>query len=455
MRTIRVEALARVEGEGALHVAMRGGRIEQVRLDIYEPPRFYEAFLRGRDFTEVPDITARICGICPVAYQMGACHALEKAAGVFEQVDPPIRTLRDLLYCGEWIESHILHMFLLHLPDFLGYESAISMAEDHAPTVRSALRIKKLGNRILATLGGRAVHPVGVCLGGFYRAPDASQMAALLPEVRACLDEMCEMTVWLASALEYPDLERDYEFVALSGNGDYPMNLGRICSSAGLDIDQEAFAEVIEERQVPHSTALHAVIRGRGAYMVGPLARLNLNAERLHPRAAELLPRVCDAVGKALPWRNNFLSLPARALETVHALARAADILAAYQPPPRSRIPVPPRAGVGGHGTEAPRGICWHRYQTEADGTIAAARIIPPTSQNQLTIEEDLRVLAERLIDVPDEQAALRCEHLIRNYDPCISCSVHFLRFRRTWADDQVDAPPAGEGHGEGGCDGR
>jgi sulfhydrogenase subunit alpha len=337
-----------------------------------------------------------------------------------------------VLYCGEWIESHVLHMFLLHLPDFLGYESAISMAEDHAALVKRSLRIKKAGNDLVAMLGGRSVHPVGVCVGGFYKSPDAATAAKLVPELNACLDEMCELTLFLAEQVKYPVLERDYEFVALCPGDEYPMNLGRIKSNKGLNIDQEEFGRVAEERQVKHSTALHALLKDRGPYLVGPLARLNLNAQKLHPRAAELLPKVCAAVGKTLPWRNNYFSLLARSLETVHALALAADLLAGYVPPFRCRVPIVPRAGIGGHGTEAPRGICWHEYRTEADGTIASARIIPPTSQNQATIEADLRELATEIVELSDEQATLRCEHLIRNYDPCISCSVHFLKVTRT-----------------------
>ncbi len=432
-RTIRVGALARVEGEGALHIEMKDGMPDAVRLEIYEPPRFYEAFLRGRDMHEVPDITARICGICPVAYQMGACHALERALGAFNMIDPPIRTLRNLFYCGEWIESHVLHMFMLHLPDFLGYESAISMAEDHAPIVKQALGIKKLGNELVGLLGGRAVHPVGARLGGFYRAPDEADARALLPRLRVALDQMSELTLFLAEQVEYPDLERDYEFVALCPEDEYPMNLGPIRSNKGLAVEQNDFGNVIEEVHVEHSTALHSVIKGRGPYLVGPLARLNLCSDRLHPRAAELLPKVCESVGRTLPWSNNFLSLPARALETVHALALAHDIIENYERPTRSYVPVEPRPGVGGHGTEAPRGVCWHRYRTDRDGTILEARIVPPTSQNQMTIEDDLRLLAERLADVDDERAALQCEHLIRNYDPCISCSVHFLKLERSW----------------------
>jgi len=442
-RTIRVEALARVEGEGGLHLAMRDGEVEEVRLNIFEPPRFYEAFLRGRDFREVPDIVARICGICPVAYQMSACHALERAMGLFDEIDPDIRKLRNLFYCGEWVESHVLHMFLLHLPDFLGYESAISMAADHREVVQRSLRIKKAGNAILAVQGGRSVHPVGACVGGFYRPPNEAEVAELRPELEHCRDDMCELVLTLANLVEFPELDRDYEFVSLVAEDEYPMNLGRIKSNKGLDVDQREFGEAIEEQQVAHSNALHAVVRGRGSYLVGPLARLNLNAEKLHPKAAELLPKVCDKVGRSLPWRSNSLSLLARGLEVVHALALAVDLLARYRPPARSFVPIAPCAGVGRHGTEAPRGLCWHEYRTEDDGTIAAARIVPPTSQNQGSIEEDLREVAPQVADLSDEEATLRCEAVIRHYDPCISCSVHFLKLtREARHPDQGDHDP-------------
>jgi coenzyme F420-reducing hydrogenase alpha subunit len=431
-RVIRIEALARVEGEGALDLTYVDGRVETVQLRIYEPPRFYEAFLRGRHFQEVPDITARICGICPIAYQMGACHALEKALGVFNQIPPPVRALRNLFYCGEWIESHVLHMFLLHLPDFLGCESALSVGAAQLPLVKRSLRLKKLGNELVSLLGGRSVHPVAACVGGFYKAPDRARAQQVLPEVRACLEDACDVVLQLAGQIQFPAFERDYEFVALCPDDEYPMNLGPIKSSKGLHADQEEFGQVIEEHQVPHSHALHARIRGRGPYQVGPLARLNLNADKLHPRAAEILTRVCAAVGQPLPWRNTYLSLLARGVEVVHALGLAADILQSYQPPLQPRVPVVPRAGIGGHGTEAPRGLCWHQYRTESDGTIASARIIPPTSQNQATIEADLLQLAPQVSSLSDDEAALRCEHLIRNYDPCISCATHFLNLTRT-----------------------
>lgn len=432
-RTIRVDELARVEGEGGLHLVMKGRQVEEVRLEIFEPPRFFEAFLRGRDFREVPDITARICGICPIAYMSSSCYALERAMGVFDQLDSPLQQLRDLNYCGEWIESHVLHMFMLHLPDFLGYESLVTMARDHGEMVRRALRIKKAGNAIIELLGGRSVHPVGMCVGGFYSCPEQRDAADLLPEIRACRDEMVDLAVSLAKSVTYPDFCQEYEFVALCPDNEYPINLGRIKSSRGLDVDQQEFGEAIEERQVNHSNALYSAMRGRGAYLVGPLARLNLNHEKFHPVAADLLPKICQSVGRIPPWNNTFLSLPARALETVHALALATDILESYTPPSRCRIPIVPRAGYGSHGTEAPRGLCWHEYRTEEDGAIAFARIIPPTSQNQMCIERDLYEMASEVVDLDDEAAAMRCEHLIRNFDPCISCSVHCLNFRRSW----------------------
>ncbi len=438
-RTIRVGALARVEGEGALHLKMRDKVVEQVHLEIYEPPRFYEAFLRGRSLTEVPDITARICGICPIAYQMSSCYALEKAVGIADLIPPLTHKLRDLFYCGEWIESHVLHMFMLHLPDFLGYESAITMAADHGETVKRALRIKKLGNELVALLGARSVHPVGACVGGFYRHPEVSEVQHMLPEVKHCLGDMIELTRFLAKAVEYPDLQRDYEFLALRDKDTYSMNRGRIVSNRGLDMAQEEFLDYIEERHVQHSTALHAMVKGRGAYMVGPLARLNLGPEKLHPTAQKLLEEICAQIDTPLPWRNNFLSLLARGIETVHALGMAVDIMEAYNLDDQRaapRVNFKPKVGRGCHGTEAPRGICWHAYDVKDDGSVMEARIIPPTSQNQMTIEEDLRELARTVADLPDEDAALRCEHLIRNYDPCISCSVHFLKFKRTWSED-------------------
>jgi coenzyme F420-reducing hydrogenase alpha subunit len=422
-RTFEVKALTRVEGEGRLYVRLQGDVVEHVELNIYEPPRFFESFLRGREVREVPDITARICGICPVAYQMSACHALEKALGI--EVTPEIRTLRRLLYCGEWIESHALHIHLLHAPDFLGYESGISMAADHKDVVERGLRMKRLGNEILEVLGGRAIHPINVTVGGFYRAPRGSELRRLLPDLewglRAAID-----TVQFVSGLEFPAFEQDYEFVALRHPGEYPMNEGHVVSSGGLDIPVEQYEQHFEERHVPQSTALHSVVLPDAKpYLVGPLARVNLCLDQLPPLAR----KAADGCGIAWPSRNNFQSIVARAIEMVAAFEEAVQIVRDYRADPSpSRIPFTPRAGEGCHATEAPRGLIYHRYRIGDDGLIAEAKITPPTSQNQRQIEDDLRRFVPGVVQLDDAQATRKCEHLIRNYDPCISCATHFLR---------------------------
>ncbi|HVT27969.1 MAG TPA: Ni/Fe hydrogenase subunit alpha [Lacipirellulaceae bacterium] len=422
-RTFVVKALSRVEGEGALYVKLDGDRVEHVELNIYEPPRFFESFLRGRSVHEVPDITARICGICPVAYQMSSCHALEQALGII--VTPEIRKLRRLLYCAEWIESHSLHMYLLHAPDFLGYESGISMATDHRAVVEKGLRMKKIGNELLEILGGRAIHPINVTVGGFYRAPNREALKKLLPDLEWGLASAIE-TLELVSAFEFPDLEMDYDCVSVKHSHEYPMNEGRIVSTSGLDIMVEQYEQYFEERHMPQSTALHSVLLPEGkSYLVGPLARINLCFDQLAPTAK----RAAEKCGIEWPSRNNFQSIVARAVEVIDAYEEAVAIVKDYNAEPtQCRIPYTPKAGKGCHATEAPRGLIYHRYRIGDDGLIAEAKIVPPTSQNQGQIESDLRAYVPRVARFDDAVATQKCEHLIRNYDPCISCSTHFLK---------------------------
>lgn len=422
-RTIEVDYLARVEGEGALDVRIVDGRVEDLKLRIFEPPRYFEGILRGRRFSEAPDITARICGICPVAYQMSACHAMERACGVV--VDGPLRELRRLFYCGEWIQSHALHIYMLHAPDFLGTADAIEVARQHPGIVQRGLALRGVGNRVIAALGGRTVAPVNVCVGGFYRLPADSELEALVEPLREARDAAVETVRWTAG-FSFPDLEHDYEFVALRDDERYPMNEGRLVSSAGLDIDQGQFEEHFEERHVAHSTALHAYRRGGCSYFTGPMARYALNSDRLSPLVRELareagLGRVC---------RNPYRSIVVRALEVVEACVEALHILENYQRPPAAALEVHPREAVGRAITEAPRGILYHRYAIDADGAITEARIVPPTSQNQVTIEADLRRVLEANAALSDEDLGWRLEQTIRNYDPCISCATHFLKLQ-------------------------
>ena len=421
-KTLRTDYLARVEGEGAMLVKIRDGKPVDVKLRIYEPPRFFEAFLRGRAFTEAPDITARICGICPVAYQTSSVNAMEQACGV--EVGAQIRALRRLLYCGEWIESHALHVFMLHAPDFLGYASAIELAKDHRELVERALHMKKTGNAVMTVVGGREVHPVNVRVGGFYRAPEKRELATLVDDLERAREFALE-TVRFTAGLDYPDFEQDYELVALSDPNTYAIEDGRLVSNRGLDISVTEYEQHFVEEHVEWSNALHSRTVEGGNYLVGPLARWALSGDRLSPLALES----AREAGLERSERNPFRTILIRSVELVYAADEALRLIAEYEPPEPAAVEVPPRAGVGYGCSEAPRGICWHRYVIDGEGTIDSAKIVPPTSQNQATIESDLRDVVERYAGVlSDEELALRCEQAIRNYDPCISCATHFLK---------------------------
>jgi coenzyme F420-reducing hydrogenase alpha subunit len=424
-RTLKVGALARVEGEGAMVVRVRSGRVHEVQLNIYEPPRFFEAFLRGRKFTEPPDITARICGICPVAYQMSACQAIEDVCGVV--VDGALRDLRRLLYCGEWIESHVLHIYLLHAPDFLGYDGAVQMAERHRATVERGLQLKKVGNQILEVVGGRAIHPVNVRVGGFYRAPTKRDLAPLAERLRWARDAALETVRWVAG-FEFPDFEHQHELLALREPDRYAIDGGGLVSSEGRALTPHEFEEHVVEEQVPHSTALHARLRDGGRYLVGPLARYSLNADLLSPLARE----AATEAGLGPVCRNPFQSIVVRSVEVLYACDEGLRLIETYEPPDRPFVDVDPQAGTGCGWTEAPRGLLYHRYELDAEGIILAARIVPPTSQNQAVIEEDLRDFVEERLELDNQLLTHQCEQAIRNYDPCISCATHFLDVRVT-----------------------
>ncbi len=421
-RTIKVDYLARVEGEGALYVKMSGDQVTDVKFRIFEPPRFFEAFLRGRAYSEAPDITARICGICPVAYQMSAVHAMEHAFGI--SVEGQLRALRRLLYCGEWIESHTLHVYMLHAPDFLGYPDAIRMAQDYPDLVKRALQMKKAGNAIVSFIGGREIHPVNVRVGGFYKVPKKQEFGPLVEQLKWGRDTALETVRWVAQ-LPFPDFEQDYEFVALWHPNEYPFNEGVLVSNRGLNIPVKEYEDHFVEEHVPYSNALHSVLKDRGSpYFVGPLARYNLNFDQLSPLARE----AARAAGLGSACRNPFQSIIVRSVEILYAFDEALRIIEEYEQPESPALRVRPVAATGCACTEAPRGILYHRYRIDDGGTIRDAKIIPPTSQNQKVIEHDLWRYVERYKDAPEEQLTWQCEQAIRNYDPCISCATHFLK---------------------------
>jgi coenzyme F420-reducing hydrogenase alpha subunit len=417
-----VGQLTRVEGEGRLHLTVGRDGAVAAQLRIFEAPRYFEQLVVGRTPDEVLDIVARICGICPVAYQMSGVHAFEALAGV--EVDPEVRALRRLLYCGEWIESHALHIFLLHAPDFLGYPSALEMAADHRALVERGLRLKKLGNRLVAIVGGRPIHPVSVRVGGFYRVPTAGELSGIRTDLRGALAEAVE-TVGLVAGLDTPRADRDTRLVCLRHPNEYPMNDGRIVSSDGIDLAPGEWRTAFHEVQVPWSHALQAQAADGVPYLLGPTARVVLAAEQLHPAARAAL----DGTGLSLEElrRNVFRSIVSRAVELVHAVAEAIDILDGYRRPSCAAVEWQPRAGVAAWATEAPRGLLFHRYELDEDGIVRAAQIVPPTSQNQAAIERDLEQFAPAVVDLPHDEATRRLEQLIRSYDPCISCATHFL----------------------------
>lgn len=420
-RTIKVGYLARVEGEGGLFIRIRGDQVTDVRLNIFEPPRFFEAFLRGRSYSEVPDITARICGICPIAYQMSSIQAMENCFGI--RVDGQLRALRRMIYCGEWIESHVLHVAMLHAPDFLGYDDAIRMAKDHPQIVQTALRLKKAGNSLIALLGGREVHPINLRVGGFYKVPARRALAQMREELLWARGAALDLVRWTGT-LDFPHLDRDYQFVALRHPDEYPIMEGRLVSTSGLEIGVDEYESYFSEEHVEHSNALHSILKGHGAYFVGPLARYNLNFDRL----PEIAREAAQEAGLSNVCRNPFQSIIVRSVEVLYACDEAIRLIDQYEMPERPVVEYEVRSGVGFGCTEAPRGICYHRYSIDEEGLVTGARIVPPTSQNQKTIEDDLREVVAANHDMSQEKLTWRCEQAVRNYDPCISCATHFLK---------------------------
>jgi coenzyme F420-reducing hydrogenase alpha subunit len=425
-RRIRIDvpALTRVEGEGSLRLEVSNGQLVELGLSIFEPPRYFEKFLEGREAKEVIDIVARICGICPVAYQMSAVNALESLS--LQSVTPWVAQMRRVFYCGEWLQSHALHIHLLALPDFLGFDNAIAMAERHPDEVKRGLKLQGLGNALIRLFGGRSVHPVGARLGGFHHAPAPEDVAALVSRLKAAQADASELTRFCAS-LPLPDDPQDFICVALHHPDRYAIESGEIRTSTGLKLTADQFEQHFHETHKPDSTALWSDLDGQ-PYLTGPLARLNIN----HPQLPAFLQTRLSEIGLELPSSNMFHSLIARALEIELALHEAIERLEAYQYPDTPYTALPLDAGIGYGMSEAPRGLLWHRYQLDEQGLISAARIVPPTSQNQARIEADLhRSLTAFGLDQDEDALRLRAEQVIRNYDPCISCATHFLTLEK------------------------
>lgn len=418
---IHVPVLARVEGEGSLEFTARNGKVEELYLRIFEPPRLFEKFLEGQDYTEVPHIAARVCGVCPIAYQMTSIRAMEKIFDV--PFDPWVHEMRRVIYYGEWLQSHTLHVNLFAAPDFLGFPDAISMAAKYPEEVRRGMRLQGLGNDLLILLGGRSVHPIGLKVGGFHRAPTKREVADMVDKLLSAREDAREFVRWAAS-LPYPVDEQDFVSVAIRHPDEYGINEGRLISDRGMDVAFEDYPKLFKEYQVAHSTAYYSLMDD-SAYFLGPLARMNLNFSQLLPPVQAL----AQELGISFPSRDMFKNVVARALECYQAVEDCLRILQAYQLPVRPFVEVTPRAGIGHHCTEAPRGMIYHRFELNDEGRVSFASMIPPTSQNQARIEQNLHSAMERYgLHHSDEDLRHLCEQVIRNYDPCLSCSTHFLK---------------------------
>jgi coenzyme F420-reducing hydrogenase alpha subunit len=419
-KIIKVDYLSRVEGEGGIAIEIKDGKIGKLHLNIFEAPRFFESFLRGRPYSDVIDFVARICGICPVAYQMSAVHAVERIFGI--EAEKPVKNLRRLLYCGEWIQSHALHIYFLQGPDFYGLDSAWA-GKEYIPAAKRGLNLKKIGNKIVSTIGGRSIHPVSVRVGGFFKAPKKKDLTSMNDDIQKAYEESLRGIKW-AAGLGFNDNSWDMEYVSLSHPDEYPMNYGDVISSKGLHVSMDKFLEIIQEYQVEHSTSLHSGIKRDSSvspYIVGAVSRLNLN----HDKLPDEIKSAIKEAGISIPLINSHMAIIARSIELSYALHEAMRLIDEYEETKKPFIDFAPKAGEAVWITEAPRGMLIHRYELDDLGYVKSCTIIPPTSQNLGHIERDIYCFVKNNIDKPADFIKKESEKIIRSYDPCISCSVH------------------------------
>lgn len=407
-----MDYIARVEGEGSVKLDIRAGKLSSLKLNIWEPPRFFEGFLRGRNFDETPDIVARICGICPVSHMATAIRAVEKAIG-FTPSDEIIG-IRKIMSLSQIAASHVVHLYVLALPDYHRRDLISGMQTE----INRLLRMKEILNRLTAAFGGRALHPVAMVVGGFPKLPTRDTIGGLITELESMKDDLRD-TLSMIAGLEYPSIETDAEFVALTGDA-YRINRGTITSTRGLNVSEDDYNTAFEESELPYSNAKRTIVKGRGALMVGALSRLNLNVEKLHPEARN----AARETGFTPPVRNPFMNNLAQAIELIHCVQECIALL--EQVTGKDHFIKPHvREGYGSAVTEAPRGLLCHQYHVNRRGVVEKANIVTPTAHNFLSLEQNLKRLVTENIELPCEQLTLKCEMLVRAYDPCFSCSVH------------------------------
>jgi sulfhydrogenase subunit alpha len=419
---VNVHHLTRVEGHGNIVVDVQNGEIKKCQFEVVEAPRFFEAFVRGRPYTEINHITSRICGICSVGHSTTSVEATEKALGV--KLTEQASLLRKLNFHGEMIDSHVLHTYYLVAPDFLGIDSVIPLLEVNPDVLMRALRIKKLSGDLCAMIGGRHTHPCALVVGGFTRTPTERELRAMQDRLIAAREDMDE-TVALFSTLPWPEFERETEYVSLRKADEYALVGGEVVTSDGFTYPIADYKKVTNEWCVPFSTAKWTK-HNRESYMVGALARFNNNYEQLHPKAKEAAKKL----GLEPICTNSFLNSAAQVVEMVHCVEDGIEIIDALLSrgvTPENPAPVSRMSGEGAGSCDVPRGILFHHYVYE-DGICQEANCIIPTNQNWANVNADLKAFLPQILDKPEDEIRHLLEMLVRAYDPCISCSTHTLR---------------------------
>ena len=419
---VDVHHLTRVEGHGNIVVDVKNGDVVKCEWQVVEAPRFFEAMLRGRPYYEASHITSRICGICSVGHATASLRATENALGV--EVSEQTELLRKLLFHGEIIDSHVLHVYMLVAPDFFGAGSVLPLASSHPEVVLRALRIKKLSGDLCAMVAGRHTHPIAMTVGGFTHVPMPKEMLAMKERLVAAREDMDE-TIALGKTLPWPAFERETEYVSLQKDDEYAFIDGRIATTDGFTYKLDDYRQVTNEYLVPQSTAKYAK-HNRDSYMVGALARFNNNYDQLHPRAKA----AAEELGMKPVVTNSFLNTAAQAIEMVHCIEDSIRIIDELLDRGVKKEPPYEFQGKGGEGTGAcdvPRGILFHNYTIDDDGLIQGANCVIPTNQNHGNIQLDMEALLPQIIDQSEDEIRLKMEMLVRAYDPCISCSTHLL----------------------------
>ncbi len=429
-RTITIPHLGRVEGHGGIYVKISGDTVQDVNMDIHEGSRYYEALLKGKHFLEVQGIITRVCAICSSSHTVAALTALEEALDI--KVSERVYRLRGLLLLGGTIESHALHVFALALPDFLGFDSVISMASKYPDQVAFALKLKQLGNSIQTLVGGRAVHPINTLVGGFGKLPSHQEIATIRRDLEASLEPLMDF-VDLAATIDVPTwAAQPTLYVALRPYEEAFRFRGiSICTSKGDEFELDSYQETIQEFTVEHSHAKHSALASGETYMVGSLARLRLWNQYLGGQTKTAFDILFPEGVKDNILMNNWAQL----VELVHCVERGIEICDVLMTQPEAAsemVDYEVSAGRGIGAIEVPRGTLFHDYEINNDGLVVAANVITPTAQNLANTERDLRMAVETMLastPVPDDdQIKLQLEMVARAYDPCISCSVHVIR---------------------------